>query len=60
MTRTALSLLIILISFATLIPMVIGDHLGKGSIRYWLDGQPVACPCIAHRLWQRRQTHTHS
>jgi hypothetical protein len=58
MTATAvLSTFAILIAYALLIPIVIGDHLRKGPVRYWLDGQPVKCTCVAHQLRQRRHAH---
>jgi hypothetical protein len=56
-TATALSTFAILIAYAILVPIVIGDHLRRGPIKYWLDGQPVKCTCVAHQIRQRHQTH---
>jgi hypothetical protein len=62
MTATAvLSTFTILIAYALLIPIVIGDHLRKGPVKYWLDGQPVKCTCVAHQLQERHQArHAHT
>lgn len=60
-TAAALSTFTILIAYALLIPIVIGDHLRKGPVRYWLDGKPVKCTCVAHQLRARhhaRDAHT--
>jgi hypothetical protein len=43
----------ILTAYVILVPLVIGDHLRKGPIRYWLDGRPVKCSCPAHQLRER-------
>jgi hypothetical protein len=56
-TATALSTFTILIAYAILVPIVIGDHLRKGPIKYWLDGEPVKCTCVAHQLRERHQAH---
>ena len=53
---TALWTFTVLIAYVVLIPLVIGDHLRKGPIRYWLDGRPVKCTCPAHQLRERHQT----
>jgi hypothetical protein len=53
MTTAALSTFAILVAYALLVPIVIGDHLRKGPIRYWLDGEPVKCTCVAHQVRER-------
>lgn len=54
-TAAALWTFTILIAYALLIPIVIGDHLRKGPVKYWLDGKPVTCTCVAHQLRERHQ-----
>jgi hypothetical protein len=56
-TATALSIFTFLIAYAILVPIVIGDHLRKGPIRYWLDGEPVKCTCVAHQMRERHRAH---
>jgi len=50
---TALWSFCILFAYLILIPLVIGDHLRKGPIKYSLDGRPVNCTCPAHQLQER-------
>lgn len=57
MTAATVWTFTILIAYAILIPLVIGDHLRKGPIRYWLDGLPVKCTCLAHQVRERHQAH---
>jgi hypothetical protein len=45
----------VLTAYSILIPIVIGDHLRKGPIKYWLDDQPMKCTCVAHQLRERHQ-----
>jgi hypothetical protein len=54
----ALSTVIILIAYAILIPIVVRDHLRKGPVKYWMDGRPVKCTCVAHQMRERHQAHT--
>ncbi len=58
-TQFALSTLIILVALAILIPSVISDHIRRGPIKYWLDGQPVKCACIAHQVRERHTPSAH-
>jgi hypothetical protein len=56
-TAAALSTLAILVAYALLVPMVVRDHLRKGPVKYWLDGEPVRCTCVAHQLQHRHARH---
>jgi hypothetical protein len=50
---TAWWTLTVLIAYSVLVPIVIADHLRKGPIKYWLEGQPMKCTCVAHQLRER-------
>jgi hypothetical protein len=53
--EAALSTFGVLTAYSILIPIVIGDHLRKGPIKYWLDDQPMKCTCVAHQLRERHR-----